>query len=77
MLFKRVDYTSFFLSSIVFYFSRVCPAPLHIKNPPGPQSRGSNLVGDKGQQRDLTGALDGLSQLALVHGTGAGGAAGI
>ena len=34
------------------------------------------LVGDEGQQRDLTGALDGLGQLALVHGAGAGGAAG-
>ena len=34
------------------------------------------LVGDEGQQRDLTGALDGLGQLTLMHGAGAGGAAG-
>ena len=34
------------------------------------------LVGHEGQQRDLTGALDGLSELTLVHGAGAGGPAG-
>ena len=34
------------------------------------------LVGDVGQQGDLTGALDGLGQLTLMHGAGAGGAAG-
>ena len=34
------------------------------------------LVGDEGQQHDLTGALDGLGQLALMHGAGAGGSAG-
>ena len=34
------------------------------------------LVGDEGQQRNLTGAFDGLGQLALMHGAGAGGTAG-
>ena len=34
------------------------------------------LVGDVGQQGDLTGALDGLGQLTLMHGAGAGGPAG-
>ena len=33
-------------------------------------------VGDVGQQSDLTGPLDGLSQLTLMHGAGAGGTAG-
>ena len=33
-------------------------------------------IGDKGQQRNLAGALNRLSQLALVHGTGSSGAAG-
>ena len=33
------------------------------------------LLGDEGQQSDLTGALDGLGQLALMHGAGTGGAA--
>ena len=37
---------------------------------------GPELLGHEGQQRDLTGALDGLGQLTLVHGAGAGGAAG-
>ena len=34
------------------------------------------VVGDVGQQSDLTGPLDGLSQLTLMHGAGAGGPAG-
>ena len=34
------------------------------------------LVGDEGQQSDLTSPLDGLGQLTLMHGAGAGGAAG-
>lgn len=34
------------------------------------------LFGDEGQQSDLTGALDRLGQLTLMHGTGAGGPAG-
>ena len=34
------------------------------------------LVGHEGQQRDLTSTLDGLSELTLMHGAGAGGAAG-
>ena len=33
-------------------------------------------VGDVGQQGDLAGALDGLGQLTLMHGAGAGGAPG-
>ena len=33
-------------------------------------------IGHVGQQGDLAGALDGLGQLALMHGAGAGGAAG-
>lgn len=35
-----------------------------------------NLLGDEGQQSDLTGPLDGLGQLTLMHGAGAGGPAG-
>ena len=35
-----------------------------------------NLVCYVGQQGDLTGALDGLGQLTLMHGAGAGGPAG-
>ena len=38
--------------------------------------RSSILLGDEGQQSDLTGPLDGLGQLALMHGAGAGGSAG-
>ena len=34
------------------------------------------LVGHVGQQSNLAGALDGLRQLALMHGAGAGGSAG-
>ena len=35
-----------------------------------------SLFGDEGEQSDLTGALDGLGQLTLMHGAGAGGSAG-
>ena len=36
----------------------------------------TNLLGNEGQQSDLTGTLDGLGQLALMHSTGTGGTAG-
>ena len=39
-------------------------------------SKRCSLFGDEGEQSDLTGALDGLGQLTLVHGAGAGGPAG-
>ena len=36
----------------------------------------TNLLGNEGQQSDLTGTLDGLGQLTLMHSTGTGGTAG-
>ena len=36
----------------------------------------TNVLGNEGQQSDLTGTLDGLGQLALMHSTGTGGTAG-
>ena len=42
----------------------------------GASKKVRNLVGHVGQQSDLTGTLDGLGQLALMHGAGAGGSAG-
>ena len=42
----------------------------------GPAFQKTQLVGHEGQQRDLTSTLDGLGELTLMHGAGAGGAAG-
>ena len=39
-------------------------------------SKRCSLFGDEGEQSDLTGALDGLGQLTLMHRAGTGGSAG-
>jgi len=63
----------------VFLFPPYCRTFVQQNAPEPVQDRFGGipfLVGDEGQQRDLTGALDGLGQLTLMHGAGAGGAAG-
>ena len=56
------------------------PSAVNAEGVPSCNLRGpygvKNLLGDEGQQSDLTGPLDGLGQLTLMHGAGAGGPAG-